>query len=108
MKAPNFYQNRQRSNYFKRMSITQDKAREAMADLVEMGFVVTQFRLGSTASITIEHPAACTITPSPLQFVPVGLGFNGEFRYTLFTAPFGDFAVEWKKRHLTRLGGHCG
>ncbi len=96
MKAPNIYQYRRHSNYLKKTALDQAMARVAIAELVELGFVVTRFRLGASASITVGGmPSGC---PAPLQFVPMGFGFNGRFRYTTFAAAFGDWTVEWHKR----------
>lgn len=107
MKAPNIYQYKRHSNHLKKMALDIAMARVAMAELMELGLVVTRFRLGTCASITVASPYADVASPcsdaikrvaTPLQFIPVGFGFNGAFRYTTFAATFGDWTVEWHKR----------
>ncbi len=109
MKAPNIYQYRRHGNHLKKMALDQAMARVAIAELVELGFVVTRFRLGACASITVQAPSIPSTSlrtgkgenPVPLQFVPMGFGFNGAFRYTTYAAAFGDWTVEWHKRLYT-------
>jgi len=107
MKAPNIYQYRRHGNYEKKMALDLAMARVAIAELVELGFVVTGFRLGACASITVQKPYTDVINhnadainrvSTPLLFVPRGFGFNGAFRYATFAAGFGDWSVEWRKR----------
>ena len=114
MKAPNIYQSRRHGNHLKKMALDLAMARVAMAELVELGLVVTGFRLGTCASITVASPYADVThrnadaikrnadainrVSTPLQFIPMGFGFNGAFRYTTFAAAFGDWTVEWHKR----------
>ena len=85
-------------------------ARQAMADLIELGFSVSSFRLGLRASITVQPPIHCNaVKPLStahskqrviLEFVPVAIGFNGAFHYTTYGAVFGQFLVEWHKRRF--------
>jgi hypothetical protein len=79
------------------MALNMAMARVAMTELVELGFVVTGFSLGTQASITVQIPTIKGVNP-PLQFVPTGFGFNGAFRYITFAAVYRDWAVEWHKR----------
>lgn len=106
MKAPNIYQYKRHGNHLKKMALDMAMARVAIAELVELGFVVTRVRLGASAAITVQTPSIPSTSlrtgkaesPVPLQFVPMGFGFNGAFRYTTFAAAFGDWTVEWHKR----------
>ncbi len=100
MRAPNIYRYRRHGNHLKKMALDMAMARVAIDELVELGFVVTRFRLGASASITVQSPCTDVINrvSTPLQFIPMGFGFNGVFRYTTFAAVYGDWAVEWHKR----------
>jgi len=103
MKAPNIYQYKRHGNHLKKMALDMAMARVAIAELVDLGLVVTGFSLGACASITVQKPWADATTP--LQFIPIGFGFNGVFRYTTFAAVFGDWTVEWRKRCYPRRDG---
>lgn len=103
MKKPNIYQMRHHCSHLKKEAVSLACARDAIAELAELGLTATSFSLGLRATITVKEPPYDTALTVPMRFTPVSIGFNGAFHYTTFGAVFGRFAVEWRKRR--HVGG---
>ena len=80
MKAPNIYQYKRHGNHLKKMALDMAMARVAIAELVELGFVVTRVRLGASAAITVQTPSIPSTslrTGKAESPVPLPCGYPG-------------------------------